>query len=278
MMTINKKPEYNMLRGYIIRLILRICVFGAILWTYIVQPHYFDYLVTKTVQLKWQVVGFELSEIREIWNSQYSVIWMYAVWALFMLSMLNQMFVTKSKLTMGAKKVFYGNYVEAKDFSRAKVLEHKNKQDLGAIKTLIAWSCLNAVFGALYALDIIAIKELVLLTAFYYICDLICVVIFCPFQRFFMKNRCCVNCRIFNWGYIMIFTPFLFIRNFFTWSLFFMSLLLVIRWEVTLLIKPERFWDGSNEVLRCENCEDKICKIKGAQFYDEAGKLINKKH
>lgn len=274
----NKTPEYNMLRGYIARLIFRIGILAIILLAYIFQPHYFDYIATKTTELQLQVRGFDLAQVREIWLSQYSVIWVYLIWALFMLNMLNQMFVHESKLTMGARKVFSKNYIPAKEYSRLDLLEHKNAHDLGALKTLLAWALLNAIFGVLYAFDIIAIKELVLLTALYYVCDLICVVIFCPFQRFFMKNRCCVNCRIFNWGYFMIFTPFLFIRNFFTWSLFFMSVLLVIRWEFTIVLKPEMFWDGSNEVLRCENCKDKICKIKGAQYYDECGKLISKRH
>jgi hypothetical protein len=103
------------------------------------------------------------------------------------------------------------------------------------------------------------------------------VVIWCPFQRFLIKNRCCVNCRIFNWGYFMIFTPMVFIRNFFTWSLFFTAVVLLIRWEVTLVRYPERFWEGSNKVLKCENCQDKICKQKGMKIFDEQGHIIKLK-
>ncbi|NLT47963.1 MAG: hypothetical protein GXX92_06055, partial [Clostridiales bacterium] len=92
--------------------------------------------------------------------------------------------------------------------------------------------------------------------------DLICVVIWCPFQSIIMKNRCCINCRIFNWGHFMMYTPLLFIKNFFTWSLFFTSIVVLIRWEITYAYHPYRFWEGSNINLRCENCQEKICKIK----------------
>ena len=75
----------------------------------------------------------------------------------------------------------------------------------------------------------------------------------------------------------MIFTPCLFIRNFFTWSLFFTSVVLLIRWEITLLRYPERFWEGSNSILQCENCQDKICKQKGMKLFDEQGHIIKLK-
>ena len=70
----------------------------------------------------------------------------------------------------------------------------------------------------------------------------------------------------------MMFTPMLFIRNFFTWSLFFTSIVVMLRWEITLLKHPERFWEGSNEILKCANCKDKICKFKGTKFMDKIEK------
>ena len=111
-------------------------------------------------------------------------------------------------------------------------------------------------------LDIIGQTELILITIFYYVCDLICITIWCPFQSFLMKNRCCVSCRIFNWGHFMMHTPMIFIRSFFSWTLFFMSILALIRWELTLLKYPERFWEGSNTALRCSECKSNLCTIK----------------
>ena len=54
----------------------------------------------------------------------------------------------------------------------------------------------------------------------------------------------------------------LFIVSFFSWSLFFMSVIVALRWEIIYAAHPERFWRGSNEAIRCENCNDKMCKIK----------------
>ena len=58
-------------------------------------------------------------------------------------------------------------------------------------------------------------------------------------------------------------TAMLFIRNFFSWSLFFTSCVVVLKWEITYAKHPERFWDGSNKHLRCDSCEDRICQVKG---------------
>ena len=67
----------------------------------------------------------------------------------------------------------------------------------------------------------------------------------------------------------MMFTPLLFIRNFFTWSLFFTSIVVMLRWEITLLKHPERFWEGSNATLTCASCQEQICRIKGRKFTDK---------
>ena len=80
-------------------------------------------------------------------------------------------------------------------------------------------------------------------------------------EGFEEKNKCCVNCRIYDWGHFMMFTPMLFIQNFFSWSLFFTSLVVLIHWEIVYAKYPERFWSGSNKTLQCQNCKDKtFCK------------------
>ena len=60
----------------------------------------------------------------------------------------------------------------------------------------------------------------------------------------------------------MMFTPMLFIQNFFCWSLFFTAAVVLIRWEIVYINHPERFWEGSNKILKCENCKDKTCQYK----------------
>ena len=41
-----------------------------------------------------------------------------------------------------------------------------------------------------------------------------------------------------------------------------MSLVLMIRWEVTFYRHPERFSEKTNDYLRCENCTEKLCVHK----------------
>ena len=69
-------------------------------------------------------------------------------------------------------------------------------------------------------------------------------------------------CRIYNWDFAMMFTPFVFVLHWYTWSLLAMSLMLLVRWEVTLSEHPERFSDVTNACLSCANCEEHLCHHK----------------
>ena len=83
-----------------------------------------------------------------------------------------------------------------------------------------------------------------------------------PFQTWFMKNRCCTTCRIYNWDFAMMFTPLVFIPSLYTYSLLGFALALLIRWEVTYRLHPERFSPATNRYLSCANCKEKLCSHK----------------
>ena len=123
---------------------------------------------------------------------------------------------------------------------------------------MILCCALIAGIGLLHAANLIGDIGLFMITLFFYVCDLICVLIWCPF-RLMMKNRCCTTCRIFNWDHLMMFSPMIFIPSFYAWSLFGMSLVVFLIWEVCILVHPERFWDKTNAALQCANCTDKLC-------------------
>lgn len=265
-MTNKTKPQ--MFTIYVAKLIFRICVFLVVLWAYLFHADYFDLILTDKSIALFQLSGGTIEELRA-YLSQFNNIGIIIVWGLLMMSMILHMLPTSKILTMGSKKEFADYYVPVPGYDELAMYHYVQKNNLSAIWILLVWLSFNAIFGALYVFDVIETKELILLSLFYYVCDLICVVIWCPFQQFFIKNKCCVNCRIFNWGHFMMFTPMLFIRNFFTWSLFFTSVVVMLRWEITLLKHPERFWEGSNQVLQCANCKDKICKVKKPQFLDK---------
>ena len=144
----------------------------------------------------------------------------------------------------------------------AVLLEDKRALNRGALLVLLAWIILNLFIGALYLKGIIDQNMLVLISMFYFLSDVICVLIYCPFQRLFMKNRCCVTCRIFNWDSIMLCTPLMFIPSWFSYTLCAFALILLVRWEIVFNRYPERFSEKFNLSLRCAGCREKLCRMK----------------
>ena len=134
------------------------------------------------------------------------------------------------------------------------------------------WVTLNAVFGTLYFLHVIDQGVLMLISLFYAVSDMICILFFCPFQTWFMHNRCCTTCRIYNWDFAMMFTPLIFIVvtkengnymvNPFAIALVVLSWALLLKWEITYHAHPERFSDATNLSIRCVNCKEKLCAHK----------------
>ena len=136
------------------------------------------------------------------------------------------------------------------------------KANRGALLVLASWVALNGVIGFLYFTNVIDEAVLVCISAFYALADVICILYYCPFQHLMMKNRCCMTCRIYNWDFMMICTPLIFIPAFYTWSLVLISLVILLRWEHVYKHHPERFFSTTNNKLRCVNCSSKLCRAK----------------
>ena len=127
-----------------------------------------------------------------------------------------------------------------------------------AYKVFLLWCALVAALGVLYRLGVISTEALFLSSVLFYVCDLICVLIWCPF-RLIMKNRCCTTCRIFNWDHLMMFSPLIYAGGFYAGSLVLLSAAAWLVWELCVMMYPERFWDHSNAALQCSACTDKLC-------------------
>lgn len=189
----------------------------------------------------------------------------HVIWLVFMgIMMLHLLSGTHivDRLTMAIRKSKAEVFVPMKNYDRLELLEYVQDMNLKSWKVMLVWLGLNAVIGLLCVLNIFHTEELLMCTVTFYLCDYVCILFFCPFQTFIMHDKCCVNCRIYDWGHFMMFTPMLFIKNFYSWSLFFMSCIVLLHWELIYAKHPERFWEGSNEVLKCANCKDKTCQIK----------------
>lgn len=230
-----------MLKRYLLKFAMRITVFGLILCAYIWNKQIVYEFVTRPIYK-----GIEI---------------IHLPWLIFMTIMLVHIF-PDDKLSMALRKGEEENFRPTKNYSELDLLYFVKEQNVKAWMVMLIWLSLNAIFGFLYLFHVIDEADLLMLTVFFFLCDYICILLFCPFQTHIMRNRCCVNCRIYDWGHFMMFTPMLFIRNFFSWSLFFTSVVVLIRWEITYAKHPERFWYGSNETLQCANCKDKTCQIK----------------
>lgn len=156
----------------------------------------------------------------------------------------------------GCQKQFKKNY---KPTGNINVVLHDNN---AVVIVALVWVILNAIIGALYMTHVIDQGILMLICLLYGICDMICILFFCPFQTWFLKNRCCSSCRIYNWDYAMMFTPLFFIPGIFSWWLLGLAVIILIKWELTVWLYPERFSENTNEYLKCENCTEKLCVHK----------------
>ncbi len=233
----------KMLRNYIIKFVIRLLTFLFIAILYLANKPLMYQLMTQSVWM--------------------GITPIHVLWLGFMVMMLRHIFPFK-KLSMAARKAEKQTFVKQENYSELELLKYVQDQNAKAWKVMLLWLCFNAIFGLLYVFDIIDSADLLMLTVFYFLCDYICILFFCPFQTGIMKNRCCVNCRIYDWGHFMMFTPMLFIKNFFSWSLFFTSVVVLIKWEITYAKHPERFFSGANKRLQCANCSDRICQFKNA--------------
>ena len=234
------------LNRYFIKFGIRILVFLSLLYAYLFHK---DILV-----------GFMTHQFT-FGISKYGISLLHVLWFMLMIMMIRHIFPRKI-FTMALLKGEEDKYQEVEGYSELEMLRFVQNMNLKSWIVLLVWLCFNAIFGFLYLFGLIDNADLLMLTMFYFLSDYICILIFCPFQTFIMKNKCCVNCRIYDWGHFMMFTPMLFIRNFFSWSLFFTSVVVLLRWEMIYAKHPERFWHGSNQVLQCAHCNDKTCQIK----------------
>lgn len=230
-----------MLKLYMVKFAFRLLVFFSVLWVYLRHKEKVSALVTQP-----------------LWKG---VTPLHLLWVLFMGIMLSHLFPRKNR-TMALRKVCASDFIPVENYPEKELYRFVRDQNVKAWKVMLTWLLFNSLWGLLYLLGRIDNADLLMLTVSYFLCDYICILFYCPFQSGIMACRCCVNCRIYDWGHFMMFTPMLFICNFFSWSLFAVACVVLIRWEIIYAKYPERFWSGSNRALQCACCSDKTCRIK----------------
>ena len=184
---------------------------------------------------------------------------LHLLWGVWVCDMIYQILPIKNKVALGSQKLFANRFKP--------ILEKINYEALknyvitttkSAYKVFIIWTIVNIILGILYYTNVINKIWLFMISVFFYVCDLICVLVWCPF-RLLMKNKCCTTCRIFNWDHLMMFTPLIFVGGFYSISLVVMSILAWLVWELCVMMYPERFSEMTNAALKCSECTDKLC-------------------
>lgn len=184
---------------------------------------------------------------------------LHLLWAIWVMDMFLQIIPIKNKLPLGSQKLFANHFRPIREKINHEALRNYIVSTTkAAYKVFLLWCLLIAAIGVLYYFGVLDKANLFMISVLFYVCDLICVLIWCPF-RLIMKNRCCTTCRIFNWDHLMMFSPLIFLGGFYAGSLVAMAALAWLVWELCVMMYPERFWDHSNEALKCSECTDKLC-------------------
>lgn len=184
---------------------------------------------------------------------------LHILWLIWVFDMILQIIPIKNKVALGSQKLFANRFkpiIEKINYDALK--NYIVTTTKSAYKVFIIWGIVIISLGVLYYKAIIDKVWLFMISVFFYVCDLICVLIWCPF-RLLMKNKCCTTCRIFNWDHLMMFSPLVFIGGFYSISLVVMSVLAWLIWEMCVMMYPERFSEMTNAALKCSNCTDKLC-------------------
>ena len=226
-------------KKYFLRLVGRIIILIVCILLYIFKPQTYNILTG--------------------WNFFKSFSILHILWIIWVIDMILQIIPIKNKLALGSQKLFKSRF-KASDITINfdKLKNYIISTTKAAFKVFTIWSLLTIIIGLLYLFNILPIEIVFLISVLFYVCDLICVLIWCPF-RLIMKNKCCTTCRIFNWDHLMMFSPLIFIGGFYAISLFILALIAWLIWELCVLIFPERFSEMTNVSLKCSECTDKLC-------------------
>ena len=184
---------------------------------------------------------------------------LHLLWAVWVGDMILQIIPIKNKVPLGSQKLFANRFRPIREkINYESLRSYVISTTKAAYKVFLLWCALIAVIGLLYGGGHISRTGLFMISVFFYVCDLICVLVWCPF-RLMMHTRCCTTCRIFNWDHLMMFSPLIFMGGFYAASLVVLAFAAWLVWELCVMLYPERFWEHSNAALKCSECTDKLC-------------------
>lgn len=177
------------------------------------------------------------------------------IWTFFVGEMIIRLFPSDRE-SMGCQKIFKCNYNESGETLK------KEKMLKKLINIIIIWFLINGVIVGYHYRNYISDIGMILFFLFYSILDVSCTLFFCPLREFIMGNRCCVTCRIYEWGYLGTTVPLFFVANVWTYIVILVAFIHFVRWEIVIKLHPERISESTNLNLRCVNCKEKLCQYR----------------
>ena len=180
------------------------------------------------------------------------------LWFIFVLEILSRFLPSHN---IGVSKVFASSFVELA-YDKASIRKEQVADSVRAFLMFIIYIIATMIVTVLYTMGIIDKGVVVIIVLSYWTLSEVFVQLFCPISYLFFGKKCCNKCRFYSWDYMLMFTPLLFIGSVYTYIVVILSVILVIFWEISYIRHPERFYDMSNESLKCVNCTNKNCKYK----------------
>ena len=177
----------------------------------------------------------------------------HVFWVYLMLEML-VVLIPKLNIYSYSGKHLLKHYNPVKSFNVNNLIEYTKKNGIKAARSAIFWIVFNLPFAYIYFNGYVDEIFIYWLFFFYYFFDTFSINVFCIFHLLVTKNKCCNECRIYNWGHFMYCTPLLFIPNFWNYSLVVVSLVILVHWEIAVYRHPERFSSITNKSLQCQHC------------------------
>ncbi len=185
---------------------------------------------------------------------------LHVLWLWWIIDVIIKIMIPRGSLALGSAKQSLRYFCPSqRPATPERLRDYLKQENRRALVVFLLWSGVGIVLAILWKIRILGRSELFLISVLFYVCDLICVLFWCPFRVFILHNRCCTTCRIFNWDQIMITTPLFCLNSFYGWTLIAAALLLFLLWEYRIRRYPERFYEGTNEALGCKQCIDLLC-------------------
>lgn len=226
-------------QSYIIRLVFRCLVFITCLLIFFLRSSELDILQDGNFFRRFSIF--------------------HLLWGVWVADMIMQLVPVKKMVPLGSQKLFRQRFRPIREKINYQALrQYIVSTTKAAYKVMLIWVAFLVILGILRYKIALSDSILFLISAAFYVFDLICVLIWCPF-RLILHNRCCTTCRIFNWDHLMMFAPMVFIKGIFSLSLLILALVVWLVWELFVMLYPERFWEHSNKALRCSECTEKLC-------------------